>query len=128
MRNPKWHRDEIILALDLYYDENRGSIDKSNPKIIELSNLLNSLPLVTERPDVERFRNPNGVTLKLSNFLAIDPSYNGKGMESFSQLDKAIFDEFSKNIQRLRSIAGEIRNVVSNDDLKQKVSKVEEDE
>jgi hypothetical protein len=37
-RNPKWHRDEIILALDLYLDKERGSIDKSNPKIIELQN------------------------------------------------------------------------------------------
>lgn len=46
MRNPKWHRDETILALDLYFNQNRGSIDKSNPNIIHLSQILNSLPVV----------------------------------------------------------------------------------
>jgi 5-methylcytosine-specific restriction enzyme A len=80
MRNPKWHRDEIILALDLYFSLDRGSIDHKNPKIIELSKTLNALPLFPDRPDEDRFRNSNGVTLKLSNFLAFDPNYKGKGM------------------------------------------------
>lgn len=78
MRNPKWHRDEIILALDLYFSADRGSIDDKNKKIVELSQVLNKLPLFPERPDEEKFRNPNGVTLKLSNFLAFDPTYKGK--------------------------------------------------
>lgn len=34
MRNPKWHRDEIILALNLYFDQERGSIDGKNEKLI----------------------------------------------------------------------------------------------
>ena len=45
MRNPKWERDEIILTLNLYFDKNRGSLDSNNPKIIELSELLNKLPI-----------------------------------------------------------------------------------
>ncbi len=64
MRNPKWHRDEIILALDLYFTKDRGSIDSGNPKIFELSKTLNALPLFSDRPDREKFRNTNGVTLK----------------------------------------------------------------
>ena len=36
MRNPKWHRDEVILALDLYFDDELGSVDASNPKIIAI--------------------------------------------------------------------------------------------
>ena len=53
MRNPKWHRDEIILALDLYFSADRGSIDDKNKKIIELSRVLNKLPLFPDRPDEE---------------------------------------------------------------------------
>ncbi|HYE56738.1 MAG TPA: HNH endonuclease [Chitinophagaceae bacterium] len=128
MRNPAWHRDEIILALDLYFDQNRGSLDKKNPKIIELSNLLRSLPLFAQKPDPEKFRNPNGVTLKLSNFLALDPAYSGTGMERGSDLDREIFTRFSNNRDELHSIANQIRQVASNDDLREKVSKVEEDE
>lgn len=88
MRNPKWHRDEIILALNLYLDPYRGSIDSRNPNIIELSNLLNMLPIFEVKPDSEKFRNPNGVSLKMSNFLALDPKYHGRGMSSYSKLDK----------------------------------------
>ncbi len=36
MRNPKWERDEVILALNLYFDKNRGTFESNNPKIIEL--------------------------------------------------------------------------------------------
>jgi 5-methylcytosine-specific restriction protein A len=94
MRNPKWHRDEIILALDLYFDKDLGPMDSGNPKIIALSELLNRLPIFDHKPDQQTFRNPNGVTLKLSNFKALDPNYEGKGMEAYSKLDKEVFEEF----------------------------------
>lgn len=128
MRNPKWHRDEIILALDLYFDQERGSIDKTNPKIIELSELLNKLPLFPDRPDAEKFRNPNGVSLKLSNFLALDPLYQGKGMESFSKLDQEVFNEFVSDQQRLHSIAVEIKKASLDEKLKSKIYKIEDDD
>ena len=75
MKNPPWHRDEIILALDLYFGPSLGPIDDKNPKIIALSELLNKLPIFEAKPNQETFRNANGVTLKLSNFLALDPDY-----------------------------------------------------
>ena len=114
MRNPKWHRDEIILALDLYFRTEPGQIHNRNPEIIELSEILNILPIHRYRPDQEKFRNPNGVGLKLSNFLAIDSKYPGKGMSRFSNLDKAIFDEFKDNHYLLHIIAKQIRQVVAN--------------
>ena len=86
MRNPKWHRDEIILALDLYFKTEPGQIHARNPDVIELSEILNKLPIHDERPDHVKFRNANGVGLKLSNFLAIDPEYLGKGMTSFTTM------------------------------------------
>jgi 5-methylcytosine-specific restriction enzyme A len=128
MRNPKWHRDEIILALDLYFSPNRGSIDAKNSKIIELSRILNGLPLFQDRPDPEKFRNPNGVTLKLSNFLAIDTDYRGQGMDRGSKLDKIIFDEYTEKRELLHAVASEIRKITSSADLKSKVFLIEDDE
>ncbi len=128
MRNPKWHRDEIILALDLYFDPNRGAIDARNPNIIRLSETLNQLPIFLNKPDKERFRNPNGVGLKLSNFLAIDPSYQGKGMSAYSRLDKEVFDDFFNDRQKLINIASEIKNIIKYDDLRQSLYKIEDDE
>lgn len=127
-RNPKWHRDEILLALHLYFSPNRGSIDAKNPRIIALSKLLNSLPLVTNRTDEEKFRNPNGVTMKLSNFMAIDPSYHGKGMTGGSKLDKKMFNEFNDKQDQLNNIVKEIINITSNAAIKDEILHIEEDE
>jgi 5-methylcytosine-specific restriction protein A len=114
VRNPKWHRDEIILALNLYFKLTPGQIHARNPEIIALSSLLNELPVIHERPDAERFRNPNGVGLKLSNFLAIDPGYEGKGMASYSKSDAKIFFEFQNNQSLLNDIASQIKQIASN--------------
>lgn len=128
MRNPKWHRDEIILALDLYFDKELGPMDAGNPKIIALSALLNRLPIFDYKPDQQTFRNPNGVTLKLSNFKALDPNYTGKGMDAYSKLDKEVFEEFSSDLKRLHLIANEIKQAIDNPELSNQVSKIENDE
>ena len=128
MRNPKWERDEVILALNLYFDENRGTIESTNSKIIELSELLNKLPIHSNRPDEEKFRNPNGVTLKLGNFLALDPNYSGKGMESYSKLDEAVFSEYFENVIELRDVAEGIKKITLSSDYSANVSSIETDE
>jgi 5-methylcytosine-specific restriction enzyme A len=128
MRNPAWHRDEIILALDLYFSKERGSIDGKNPKIVELSKVLNKLPLFAERPDEEKFRNPNGVTLKLSNFLPFDPNYQGKGMTGGSKLDEKIFKEYFDKRAELHAVASEIRKAAENEQLRIALQKVEDDD
>ncbi|MBK8555966.1 MAG: restriction endonuclease [Lewinellaceae bacterium] len=128
MKNPPWHRDEIILALDLYFDPTLGPVDKSNPKIIALSEMLNRLPIFNIRPDEEKFRNPNGVTLKLSNFKAIDPEYHGTGMSSFSKLDKEVFETFSKNKALLHQLASDIQLVSNTPELSRAVYIIENDE
>ena len=109
MRNPKWLREEIILALDLYFDAERGGMSATNPKIIALSETLNNLKLIIDRSDAVRFRNPNGVTLKLCNFMAFDKTYTGLGMRSGSKLDKILFDEFFDNRKKLQEQAFKIR-------------------
>lgn len=117
MRNPKWHRDELILAIDLYFKLEPGQIHARNPAIIELSKILNSLPFSESKTDAERYRNPNGVGLKLSNFLAIDPDYKGKGMQSYSKLDEQVFNEFRNNRALLQKLANNIRDILAQVDL-----------
>ncbi len=125
MKNPKWQRDEVILALDLYFELNRKNISATNPKIIALSSLLNHLPINREEKIRENFRNPNGVSLKLSNFLAIDPDNNGKGMDAYSKLDEKVFFEFYQKREILSALAKQIRLIVNNDFLSQKLLRVQ---
>jgi 5-methylcytosine-specific restriction enzyme A len=123
-RNPKWERDEIILALDLYFTLAPGQIHARNPDVIALSAVLNKLPMIHDIPDVLRFRNPNGVGLKLSNFLAIDPSYDGKGMESYSKSDERIFFEFQHNRELLTAIASKIKRIADDSATSNKLSQL----
>ncbi|MDQ1151190.1 hypothetical protein QE382_003174 [Sphingobacterium zeae] len=39
-RNPKWRPDELILALDLYFQWEPGQIDARNPLAVKLSDNL----------------------------------------------------------------------------------------
>lgn len=114
MRNPKWHRDEVILALDLYYDLESGQMNSKNSKIIELSELLNQLPIHINRANQEKFRNPNGVNLKLANFKHYDPDYTGEGLKGGSKLDKKVLNEFYGKRKLLKSIANKIKGTVKN--------------
>ncbi|NML23044.1 HNH endonuclease [Pseudoflavitalea sp. G-6-1-2] len=130
-RNPKWQSDEIILALNLYFSPDRGSIDSKNPKIIALSQTLNDLEIVTNRPDAEKFRNPNGVTLKLSNFRAVDPEYTKqgkKGMTGGSKLDEELFKKYRNDLPQLKKLAESILKINKDAALVQAISTIEEDE
>ena len=128
MRNPKWHRDEVILALDLYYDLNSGEMNSNNPDVIKLSELLNRLPIHTNRPDQEKFRNANGVNLKLGNFKYYDPEYLGVGLKGGSKLDKEVLNEFYGKRKLLKSIANQIKSTVENQSVVDKLYSIPNEE
>ena len=112
-RNPNWTRDELILAFDLYlrvdFAHSSGQYGESSAEIQELSEILNALPLHPWRPDAERFRNGNGVYMKLCNFLRLDPAYPGRGLDAGNQLEQVVWDEFTQDRNRLASVAAGIR-------------------
>src|SRR4051794_7325478 len=74
-RNRPWEYDELVLALDLYFQVPDARQSKTHPAVADLSRVLRALPLPIDRPDPERFRNVNGVFMKLQNFKAVDPEY-----------------------------------------------------
>lgn len=113
-RNPPWKRDELILALDLYMTHKPGQLRASHPRVVELSKILNALPIHEDRPDAARFRNPNGVYMKLSNFLRFDPNYGGKGLVRGNRDERHVWDEFASNPDRLTVTAAAIRSRVVN--------------
>lgn len=102
----KWSRDELILALDLYFriDFTHNTSDK-NVEIDALSNLLNALPIHEAHFRHVKFRNPTSVYMKLCNFLRLDPNYQGKGLNRGSKLDEEIWNEFAADPSKLRRTA-----------------------
>jgi 5-methylcytosine-specific restriction enzyme A len=115
-RNPNWARDELILALDLYLRRRPTLPGDDDPDVVELSKLLNDLPIHTVRPDQERFRNPNGVALKLANLAALDPMYPGAGMPRGGRLDAEVWDVWNGRPKELALLAATLRAAASQDD------------
>ena len=106
-RNPPWAEDELILALDLYLRE--GLLDDKDQAVIALSRDLNALTLHSERPDAFRFRNPNGVALKLASFAELDPNYAGRGMTRGVRRDVEMWDRYASEEDALAEAAAAIR-------------------
>src|ERR1700750_749234 len=79
-RNPSWSREELILALDLYFRVPPSGVTENHPEIVRLSQELQRLSLHSDPADATRFRNPNGVHMKMFNFKALDPAEEGRGL------------------------------------------------
>jgi 5-methylcytosine-specific restriction enzyme A len=103
-RNPPWTRDELILALDLYIRSGRRILSEDHPDVIALSELLNQLPIHKERE--AKFRNPNGVAMKLANFRRLDPDGGGgHGLSRGNSQEPKIWNEFADNQKLLHETA-----------------------
>lgn len=125
MKNPKWHRDELILTLNLYFNLNSNSFTSTNLKIIELSNILKKLPIYSHEQRNSDFRNANGVNMKLGNFTAIDPNNSGMGLTRCSKLDKQTFFEFQNKKDDLKKIAEIILETLNHQETVSKLYNIE---
>lgn len=106
-RNPPWTEEELVLALDLYLRE--GLLGNKHSDVQDLSRALNALDLHAERPDADRFRNPNGVALKLANLAALDPNYPGHGMRRGGRRDAEVWERYASDEDALAEAASAVR-------------------
>lgn len=108
-RNPDWTRDEIILALDLYFRVDYKKVSKNDPEILALSDLLNRLPIHSDRPNEAKFRNPNGVYMKLGNLRRFDPTYTGVGLKAGNRIEEDVWRDFGSDRAKLKLVADALR-------------------
>nr|WP_298926542.1 HNH endonuclease [uncultured Allomuricauda sp.] len=127
MRNPKWKRDELILALNLYFKLINESVDSNHPKVIELSKVLNQLSIHEKSAFGESFRNANGVSMKLSNYKRFDLHYSGKGLEKGGKLEKVIWDEFNQDREKLNNLSQAIFEMATDQKIKSELNPIEAD-
>ena len=98
MSNNKWTREELILALDLYFRLPFGRLNRSTPEVIELANLIG--------------RTNNSVALRLVNFAACDPviiNSGRTGMPGGLSICKPIWDEYAGRKEELFYDAQQIK-------------------
>jgi hypothetical protein len=107
-----WTREEIILAMDAYVTcgalGGGGIPGKGSDLVVGLSDLLHRLSAYPPSQQGERYRNPEGVYLKLTNLRAIETE-GRHGMNAFSQLDAAVWREYIDDLESLHREAEALR-------------------
>jgi 5-methylcytosine-specific restriction protein A len=77
-RSPKWTRDELILACDVVAKNGWRGLSSTDPRIAELSDLLQLLAAYPPEQRAAEYRNRNGAALKTLNIASFHPDYDGK--------------------------------------------------
>jgi 5-methylcytosine-specific restriction protein A len=118
-RNPPWSRDELILALDLYMTNPTSPPSHASAEVAALSETLSRMARVLGLSADDRFRNANGVYMKMMNFRRLDPAFTGMGMKGLTRGNKdeaIVWDEFAGDRARLAEVASAIRAAVESDE------------
>lgn len=105
LKNPTWVKDELILALDLYFRLELKDLNKNHPEIVALSKLLNDLPVHTPSHKNKKFRNPTGIHMKLRNFIRFDNDRAGRGLQRGGKMEEKVWHEFAADRDKLRATA-----------------------
>ncbi len=115
-RNPLWSRDELILALDLYFTNPANPPGKGSSAVAELSTILNKLHRLNGVSGAPTLRNENGVYLKMMNLRSLDPAYTAQGkvgMQSGGALEKFVWADYEGRTADLKADADLIRQTVT---------------
>ncbi|MFV2179717.1 HNH endonuclease [Actinomadura sp. LOL_016] len=110
-RNPPWAWDELVLACDLVAANGWHRLMPDDERVLELSDLLQRLPIRPLAARGETFRNPNGVAHKTSDIATRHPDYKGKPTNGGAS-DPIVFQAFLEDPVRMHASAKLIRTGV----------------
>jgi hypothetical protein len=97
-----WEWEEIVLACDLVEQNGWRQLDASDPRVRELSSLLQRMSMHPLEARLPSFRNAAGVARKTYNIATVHPDYVGPPSNG-NKLDKKVLDEFRRAVMRLRA-------------------------
>lgn len=124
--NPDWARDEILLALDLYFQLEGKIPGPTDAHVVQLSAVLRSLPIHMESLKNSRFRNADGVAFKLQNIRQIA---TGQGLGNVSAADKAVWADYGDKPDLVRELSDRIRAQASDSEVAaEEVARIGDDE
>ena len=112
MRNPPWTLDELIVTLHFYLTHSPSLPSKTSPEVSELSGFLNRLRVKLGGNLPDKFRNHNGVYMKLMNFRRFDPNYEGVGLTRGNKNEGVVWERYFSRPDELKKVTEAIRSVV----------------
>lgn len=111
-QNADWTHDEHVLALDLYMTNPASPPGKESREVRELSALLNAFGRRSGLAMTEKFRNANGVYMKMMNFRRLDPRFQAQGKAGLARGAKGeeeVWARYANDLGSLRAAAAAIK-------------------
>ena len=110
-----WQWEEIVLACDLVYQNGWRQLDEGDPRVRELSGILQRMSIHPLDIRLPNFRNFAGVAQKTRNIATVHPDYVGRPSNG-NKLDKKVLDEFLDDPERMRNVAVKVRRLALDDE------------
>lgn len=102
----KWQKEDFLICLDFYLNHREAPVSQSHPGLIELTNLLNRLPVNSKNNPLT----PKSIYMKLMNFMSLDPHHPNRGLSNITQRDKDIWAEYSEDSEELKKVVEAIKS------------------
>jgi 5-methylcytosine-specific restriction enzyme A len=115
-RSPPWVRDEVILACDLVAQNGWQYMTAEDPRVIELSGVLQQLPFHSIEVRSDTFRNANGVARKTVDIATHHPDYTGLKTKG-GAIDEEVLQEFLDDPDYMHGIAEELRRAIADESI-----------
>ncbi|MBW8485903.1 HNH endonuclease [Actinomadura parmotrematis] len=129
LRQPPWTWDELILACALVYRNGWREVKRTDQRAIELSDLLQALPIHPPEIRGENFRSDSSVQRKTADLATAHPDYPGKTTKGGS-LTREVVEEFIRRPEAMLAAADTVREAIFSGDpeLLQSISRPAVDE
>ncbi|MFF8604426.1 HNH endonuclease [Streptomyces sp. NPDC015346] len=111
-----WVRDELLLACALVVENDWRELRQGDPRVLELSDLLRSLPLHGDASVDPRFRSPNSVSRKTTDIATAHPAHTG-GMTKGGAPTQKIVSDFLEQPQDMLAAADALRAGIASGEL-----------
>lgn len=127
IRNPKWSRDELLVALDFYLDNRNDYFSSNGDRVLNLTKKISQVAKALGLTGTDTLRNANGVSMKLLNFRSHDPKHNTKGLDRGNKLEEVVWSEFSEDPASLKKAVTAILSVTAEVNATSELPPFEED-
>ncbi|MFE4689890.1 HNH endonuclease [Streptomyces sp. NPDC056749] len=108
-KSPAWTRDELLLACALVVENNWNELREGDPRVLDLSGLLRSLPLHHGAAQtIPKFRSVGSVSRKTSDLASNHPEYVGVSTKG-GRLDKEVIAAFIARPSEMLGAAAALR-------------------
>jgi 5-methylcytosine-specific restriction protein A len=116
VRNPNWTWDESVLACALVVRNDWKGIPAEDPRVHELSALLQLMSAHDETVRSDTFRNTNGVARKTYDLATNHPDYPGRPTNA-GKTDRGVIQAFITNPANMLDAARHIRDLINSEDF-----------